>query len=489
MMKNILFYSLFIWSGIFITGCDQSIDSSKSYGLRFREDKTFIIAQFTDIHWSNSSPKCHETLMSIHSVLTEEKPDLVILTGDIVTDDPSKKGWARIAKVFEKNQVKWTVVLGNHDSEPDIKRAEIFNYLKTKPFFIGEVGNVTGVGNFDLPIIGSSSDKVEAVVYCMDSNEYGINPKITDYDWIHYDQIEWYRNLSDSYRQTNGDRAIPSLAFFHIPLPEYKELLSDSLKVGLQYEGVASSDLNSGLFTSMIEKQDVMGVFVGHDHNNNFIGVYKGVGLGYGQRSGADSYGKIPIGGRIIRLNEGSFSYDSWIRTHKGRDFMFHYPSGMPSITDTTEVLSSMNPGDVVNGIYYRYYEGQFENVSSIDSGQLKGKGVLPNFGIDKALVKDYYGFVFEGWIKIPHRAFYRFYTYTDDGSVLTIDDCVVVNNDGAHGVVRRDGLVALDAGYHKIRLEYFESYMGQKLDVGMSSVYSSEMVIPDNMLYVKRSE
>ena len=38
-----------------------------------------------------------------------------------------------------------------------------------------------------------------------------------------------------------------------------------------------------------------MGVFVGHDHDNDFIGIDKGIALGYGRVTGADAYGEMCI--------------------------------------------------------------------------------------------------------------------------------------------------------------------------------------------------
>ena len=50
----------------------------------------------------------------------------------------------------------------------------------------------------------------------------------------------------------------------------------------------------------MYECGDVMGIFAGHDHDNNYIGCMHGICLAYGYKSGRQSYGKIGRGVRVI---------------------------------------------------------------------------------------------------------------------------------------------------------------------------------------------
>ena len=56
----------------------QTLGSQHTF--KFRKDHTFKVAQFTDIHWNNNSPKCAQTIETINLVLATEKPDLAVLT-------------------------------------------------------------------------------------------------------------------------------------------------------------------------------------------------------------------------------------------------------------------------------------------------------------------------------------------------------------------------------------------------------------------------
>ena len=90
----------------------------------------------------------------------------------------------------------------------------------------------------------------------------------------------------------------------------------------------------------------------------------------------------------------------------------------------------------------------------------------------------------FIGHLKIPKDGVYNFYTYSDDGSQLWIADQLVVDNDGSHNERRREGKIALRKGYHRLVLKYFDDYMGQQLQVGISSREISERLLPKEMLF-----
>jgi hypothetical protein len=58
-------------------------------------------------------------------------------------------------------------------------------------------------------------------------------------------------------------------------------------------------------------------------------------------------------------------------------------------------------------------------------------------------------------WIEKPGE--YRFALNSDDGSKLYIDDELVIDNDGQHPPVERDGRAELHRGVHEIRISYFQ--------------------------------
>ena len=81
----------------------------------------------------------------------------------------------------------------------------------------------------------------------------------------------------------------------------------------------------------------------------------------------------------------------------------------------------------------------------------------------------------------------YRFYTNSDDGSVLFIGDKEVVNNDGSHGSLVASGVIALKAGFHPIKVLYFEDYEGNSIEVGFEGPGINKQPIPDSILFRKQ--
>ena len=64
-----------------------------------------------------------------------------------------------------------------------------------------------------------------------------------------------------------------------------------------------------------------MGTFVGHDHINDYIGVYHGMALAYGRVTKVmKNPDEDPLaGGRVIVLKEGKRTFETWIRDMDGK--------------------------------------------------------------------------------------------------------------------------------------------------------------------------
>jgi hypothetical protein len=91
----------------------------------------------------------------------------------------------------------------------------------------------------------------------------------------------------------------------------------------------------------------------------------------------------------------------------------------------------------------------------------------------------DNVGAVYTGWFLAPASALYTFFTNSDDGSRLWIGNQLVVDNDGLHGMVEREGTIGLQPGYHPIRIEFFEGGGGAGLIVSRQQQGQAKGVIP----------
>lgn len=286
----------------------------------FTTDREFKVVQLTDVHiggGSMSKKSDARAMNAVAALLTAEKPDLVVLTGDMVYPVPFQAGTFNnsistkmIISLLETLGVYYTVTFGNHDSEfyATHTREQISDMwsdpsLKYSLYQEGPE-DVYGYGNHVIKVKNSKGIVTDAF-FMFDSNEYtdgDILGIMWKYDNIHEDQIAWYKE--NVIAIDNANKVIDpscdmftSLAFFHIPLEEYSIAWDEYKANGHQnttdvqvqdgfyhedgeksYSGIYSENL----FETMLELGSTKGVFCGHDHVNNAIVKYKGINLVYG---------------------------------------------------------------------------------------------------------------------------------------------------------------------------------------------------------------
>ncbi len=291
--------------------------------LRFRSDRCFKIVQFTDIHWHNGEAPDQQSAKLMTQIAKAESPDLIVLTGDILSGGGCEDAADSLRQVIETVaacEVPWAAVFGNHDDEGNADRHELMAVMQENSFSLSQPGpeDVPGVGNYTLPIQSSDGNASAAILYFIDSGSYAPTD-IGGYDWIRREQIAWYLQESAKFTAEAGHR-LPALAFFHIPIPEYDEVWDFHTCYGVKYENVCAPQINTGFFAALHEAGDVMGTFVGHEHINDFWGDLHGIRLCYGRATGYNTYGRegFPRGARVIQLQEGERQFETWLHLDDG---------------------------------------------------------------------------------------------------------------------------------------------------------------------------
>lgn len=277
-----------------------------------QENGSFRICQLTDIHLEHD--RLHEegekTYALIENSIRDTNPDLVVITGDLAWGPNDDLEIDRLAALFAKLGVFWAPVLGNHDGQDlvgggEAGRAMFAGFLANRKGGLFELGdeNVAGHGNYTVTV-GGTEDAPKWVLYLLDSRESGFD----------FSQVLWYQKTSAAFGSDHSE-----LAFFHIPVPEYDKVWDYGECLGYNQEQVAASDLNVGMFSAMARRGRMRGMFVGHDHINDFEGTLEGIRLCYGRGSGYQCYGMngFEHGARIIDLKpDGTF--DTQIYTESG---------------------------------------------------------------------------------------------------------------------------------------------------------------------------
>ncbi|RKD90362.1 metallophosphoesterase family protein [Mangrovibacterium diazotrophicum] len=316
-----------------------SVNGQEKQTLKFNNNRELKILQFTDTHTNIEKNKRVEVFEYIRKIVELEKPDLVVLTGDIATDGNPARTYDAFEKLFEEENLPWALVLGNHDSQADWNRQQVATYVQgLKNCLNADRADTDGGSNFVLPVYSSDNEK-EALLYFMDSQAYStLEPLVGGWGWFSHNQVEWYRAQSAQFTAQNNGKPFPALAFFHIPLPEYYAAWTnkDAKAVGRRIESECGPEINTGMFAAMVESGDVMGTFVGHDHYNDYIGVQYNIALAYGRVTKPREKRKQPIpGGRMIVLKEGQRAFDTWIRDVNGKKvYECKYPASFVSVRE-----------------------------------------------------------------------------------------------------------------------------------------------------------
>lgn len=280
----------------------------------FTTDEDFKVMQITDVHIGGgwlSLGKDAKALNAVAAMVTAEKPDLIVVTGDIAFPVPYAAGTFNNlngAKVFaalmEKLGVYWTVNFGNHDSEiySYYNREKVSDFYANSGFkyCLYQPGpeDVDGYGNHVIKVQNSKGETTQAL-FMLDSHAYTKDDPLGIrwlYDNVHENQVVWYE---DTLRQICGDKptdSVKSLTFIHIPLTEQRDAWAeytangkkdtDNVKYVYGIAGETDEKVYCGagedrLFEAMLELGSTKGVFFGHDHLNNFAVNYKGIQLSY----------------------------------------------------------------------------------------------------------------------------------------------------------------------------------------------------------------
>lgn len=316
--------------------------------LRFRENGEFRILIIADAQDTDSPQK--ETSDIIRYSIGIAAPDLIVFLGDNIAGDfdgvTPKKTKSAVKKLLEpvcEEEIPFALVFGNHDheglthkcgfEEKEAKEFIIEEFMKS-PLCLAVKGEPdSGVGTYNLPIIGSDSDKTVFNLWFMDSGTYDRNG---GYGFVQPDQNAWYIRTSNALKEQNGGEPVPSFLFQHIPVAETYRLMKrypfyvpGSVTGGSKlfkgfYKGYknrqgkfreapcCSNTLNDQ-FETWKRQEDIICAFFGHDHTNDYLGRVDGIDLCAVPAAGYYSYG-WNHGARSVTIHENSpYDFDTEI--------------------------------------------------------------------------------------------------------------------------------------------------------------------------------
>lgn len=137
---------------------------------------------------------------------------------------------------------------------------------------------------------------------------------------------------------------------------------------------------------------------------------------------------------------------------------------------------------------YTTYVSTEIEQFPDVSKLSPINSGYTHEFDLEDVVLpqEEQVAVVFESQISIPVEGNYRFYLASDDGSNLYVNQRKVVDNDGNHGVIEKDGSIQLTKGKHSIQVDWFNASGGSYLGVYIEGPNMPKQLLDPNLLSSK---
>ena len=335
---------------------DRIVPVKENGHITITTDKDLRVMHITDIHlgggfWTYKNDK--KTIYELITMLQAEAPDIVVCGGDntycLIPPGYNGSGTFNnkmVAKtfidIFDHEQVYFTTVFGNHDTEAmdyasrqdigDLYASDYSDYCFFEQEFTDlDAPGVPSVSNQFIVVKNTKGETVKLIML-IDSNDYVDTSFMATvkgkYDVIHDAQVKW---AADTVKDLSKEAGLPdgeylkTITFIHIPIGEYRtaldelieevkdekgniiefkqkedhgntEFISGGWDEKVCYGGLhrtdATPDKLDNFFEVLCEEMgSVEAILCGHDHVNNAVVKYKGVTLAYGYSVDNEAYG------------------------------------------------------------------------------------------------------------------------------------------------------------------------------------------------------
>ncbi|KAH8116220.1 Metallo-dependent phosphatase [Phellopilus nigrolimitatus] len=347
--------------------------------VTFNSNGTFKITVFSDLHfgenpWDAWGPEQDvNSTRLMRTVLADEKPDYVVLNGDLITGESELNSPLLLALLvseidlpdtFRENstklideimvpineaQVKFSSTYGNHDNEANITHLEEIkrellvaprSYTRVAP---PGIGGEEGPGTYWVPVYTKESDSAPSLILWFFDSRGGFSEgtgATAVPDWVDSTVAGWIESESAAMNAAWGPAENRgALAFVHIPPHTIQALqpgLNSTQDPGLnadllgsgstQATTAASSAGNDDPFWDALNAnvKNLHAVISGHDHGNEWCvrEPTKDVIFCFDKHSGYGGYSSAGWGHGVRNVvfssPDPTGALDTWIRLEDG---------------------------------------------------------------------------------------------------------------------------------------------------------------------------
>ena len=264
-------------------------------------------------------------LSHIKDLVTQTRPHLILVTGDIVYGefDDSGRMLRRFVDFMESLNIPWAPTFGNHDKESQIGLDTICHMLQSAPNCLFEKQTESfddGESNYAVKVY--RGNKLIEMVYMLDTKgcTRSTDPSVRRPAGITESQCQFLELAAEKAKAEAG-HTVPAIAAYHIPTKEFFEAfeekgypVSEGIVIGVTvpaHEGDFGAFFEKGSkpapspenFATRLRECGVRGVFTGHDHLVNTSVVWRDIRWTFGLKCGTyDYHTNGSLGGTLIEI-------------------------------------------------------------------------------------------------------------------------------------------------------------------------------------------
>lgn len=226
------------------------------------------------------------------------KPDIIVNTGDFWVNKTEAAAdtckW--LCKEFIEYKTPWAYAWGNHDESDDYNRTHATLEKAPSSLYRGAAAD----GNYRIEVKEKGGAAPLWNLIFLNNSRGGFKQE----------QIDWFNAEAGRIREQTPAPP-PAFLFFHIPLPQYDEIVLLGKARGVKFESVCHEDGSRDAFPAFRDAGFVKAAFCGHDHLSDYYGVLEGVRLQYGRALGGYGKEKVRKGGTLITADTAAGTFET----------------------------------------------------------------------------------------------------------------------------------------------------------------------------------
>ncbi len=189
-------------------------------------DGDFTVLQFSDTHFRSMANFSDLYLLNkMSEQVKKEKPDLVVVTGDMINDGDSgmfNKAYVlrSVAEMFEEENQYWAYVPGNNDGLNYGSSEDVTAYLlQYEHCLVSDERDISGGAQYSVDIYNENV-LTHSLVF-LDTMDYDNEDDYYKYGYVHEDQVQWCKEEIASKKRENPNVKVS--VFMHENTPAFQK--------------------------------------------------------------------------------------------------------------------------------------------------------------------------------------------------------------------------------------------------------------------------